>query len=77
MATFYDTDIDLELIQNKRIAIVGFGAQGRSHALNLQDADMDAPLIVCCYHGNSSQPASQYFVEQGFDHRLYLSLSYC
>lgn len=33
----------------------------------LQDADPDAPLIVCCYHGNSSQPASQYFIEQGFD----------
>jgi len=33
----------------------------------LQDTDMDAPLIVCCYHGHSSQQASAYFIEQGFD----------
>lgn len=33
----------------------------------IQDTDPDAPLIVCCYHGHSSQQASQYFVEQGFD----------
>lgn len=29
-------------------------------------ADQQAPLIVCCYHGNSSQGAAQYFCEQGF-----------
>lgn len=30
------------------------------------DADREQPLIVCCYHGNSSQPAAAYFAEQGF-----------
>ena len=30
-------------------------------------ADMDQPLLVCCYHGNSSQSAAAYFAEQGFD----------
>ena len=29
-------------------------------------ADLDAPLIVCCYHGNSSQGAAAYLVGQGF-----------
>lgn len=29
-------------------------------------ADQQAPLIVYCYHGNSSQGAAQYFCEQGF-----------
>ncbi|MBY4676067.1 thiosulfate sulfurtransferase GlpE [Marinobacterium arenosum] len=33
----------------------------------LTDADMDRPLIVCCYHGISSQPAAAYLVEQGFE----------
>ncbi len=33
----------------------------------IQAADMDAPLIVCCYHGNMSQSAAAYFAEQGFD----------
>ncbi len=29
-------------------------------------ADLDAPLIVACYHGNSSQGAAAYLVGQGF-----------
>lgn len=26
----------------------------------------DQPIVVCCYHGNSSQGAAQYLAEQGF-----------
>jgi thiosulfate sulfurtransferase len=29
-------------------------------------ADLDHPLIVTCYHGNSSQSAAAYLVSQGF-----------
>lgn len=29
-------------------------------------ADKMSPLIVCCYHGISSQSAAQFFIEQGF-----------
>lgn len=29
-------------------------------------ADLDAPVIVACYHGNSSQSAAAYLVGQGF-----------
>ena len=29
-------------------------------------ADFNRPLVVCCYHGNSSQGAAQYLAEQGF-----------
>lgn len=29
-------------------------------------ADLDQPLIVTCYHGNSSQSAAAYLVSQGF-----------
>lgn len=29
-------------------------------------ADKTAPLLVCCYHGISSQNAAQFFAEQGF-----------
>lgn len=32
----------------------------------MQDADLDIPLIVCCYHGNSSQSAAQFFIEKDF-----------
>jgi len=46
MTTFYDADINQSLIKDKRIAIIGFGAQGRSHALNLRDADMDIVVAL-------------------------------
>lgn len=32
----------------------------------IQNTDKDTPLVVCCYHGISSQGAAAYFSEQGF-----------
>lgn len=32
----------------------------------LKEADRAQPLLVYCYHGNSSQTAAQFFAEQGF-----------
>lgn len=32
----------------------------------IQESDKDKPLVVVCYHGNSSQPAAQYFAANGF-----------
>ena len=29
--------------------------------------DLDKPIVVCCFHGNSSQSAAQYLCEQGFE----------
>lgn len=37
---FYDKDVDLEILKEKKIAIVGF-SQGRAQALNLRDSGMD------------------------------------
>jgi len=33
----------------------------------IAQADFDTPLLVCCYHGISSQSAGQFLLEQGFD----------
>jgi thiosulfate sulfurtransferase len=30
------------------------------------EASKDQPLVVCCYHGMSSQSAAQFLVDQGF-----------
>ena len=32
----------------------------------LRDADFDAPTVVCCYHGISSQQAAQFLISQDF-----------
>jgi thiosulfate sulfurtransferase len=33
----------------------------------IQDADPDLPVIVYCYHGNSSQSAAAFLNEKGFE----------
>jgi len=38
MRVYYDRDADLSRILDKKIAIVGYGSQGRAHALNLKDS---------------------------------------
>jgi len=35
---YYDADMSLEPLQGKTVAIVGYGNQGRAHALNLRDS---------------------------------------
>jgi thiosulfate sulfurtransferase len=32
----------------------------------LRDGDFDAPVVVCCYHGISSQQAAQFLISQDF-----------
>jgi ketol-acid reductoisomerase len=34
---YYDSDANLELIQQKRVAVIGYGSQGHAHALNMRD----------------------------------------
>ena len=38
MRVYYDRDADLNLIKGKKVLIVGYGSQGRAHALNLKDS---------------------------------------
>jgi ketol-acid reductoisomerase len=35
---YYDKDADLDLLNGKKIAVVGYGSQGHAHALNLKDS---------------------------------------
>jgi ketol-acid reductoisomerase len=38
---YYDNDADLSLLDDKKIAIIGYGSQGHAHALNLKDSGLD------------------------------------
>jgi len=60
MHIFRDEDANLELVQNKKIGIIGYGNQGRAQALNLRDSGMDVLI------GNRSDTYSQKALEDGF-----------
>ncbi|WP_084130206.1 ketol-acid reductoisomerase [Demequina sp. NBRC 110055] len=43
---FYDDDANLELIQGKKVAIVGYGSQGHAHAQNLRDSGVEVRVAL-------------------------------
>ena len=43
---YLDKDIDVELIKNKKIAIIGFGSQGYGQSMNLKDSGCDVVVGV-------------------------------
>ena len=55
---YYDADADLDLLKDRKIAVVGYGSQGHAHALNLKDSGLD--VIVGLYPGSPSwKPAEE------------------
>ena len=38
---FYDADADLSIIQNRVVAVMGYGSQGHAHSLSLRDSGVD------------------------------------
>lgn len=49
---YYEVDADLNLIQSKKVAVIGYGSQGHAHALNLKDSGVD--VRVGLYKGSKS-----------------------
>jgi ketol-acid reductoisomerase len=54
---YYDTDANLDLLNGKTIAIIGYGSQGHAHALNLKDSGLN--VIVGLYAGSKSAPKAK------------------
>mgnify|MGYP001060147821 CR=1 FL=1 len=54
---YYDKQADLTRLQDKTIAIIGFGSQGHAHALNLKDSGLN--VIVGLYEGSKSWPKAE------------------
>src|SRR5438045_839290 len=59
---YSDKDADLSVLQNKTLAVLGFGSQGHAHALNLKDSGLN--VIIGLYVGSKSIPVAR---EKGFE----------
>jgi len=53
MRVYYDRDCDINLIKDKKVAILGYGSQGHAHALNLRDSGAKN-LVVALREGSAS-----------------------
>lgn len=41
---YYDTDAYLDILRDKKIAIIGYGSQGHAHALNLKESGLNVAV---------------------------------
>ena len=57
MRVYYDQDADLNLLKAKKVAIIGYGSQGRAHALNLKDSGL-TDIAVALRPGSSTAKQS-------------------
>ena len=53
MRVYYDRDCDVNIIKDKKVAILGYGSQGHAHALNLRDSGAKN-LVVALREGSAS-----------------------
>ena len=54
---YYEQDCDINVLNGKKIAIIGYGSQGHAHAQNLRDSGCD--VIVGLRQGKSWQKATE------------------
>jgi ketol-acid reductoisomerase len=58
MKVYYENDADLGLIQNKKVAVIGYGSQGHAHALNLRESGVK-DLVVGLQNNSGSKPKAE------------------
>lgn len=62
MKIYKDNDVDLSILKEKVIAVLGYGSQGHAHALNLRDSGLE--VIVGVRKGGKSYERAK---EHGFE----------
>ena len=54
---YYDRDADLEFLNGKTVAVIGYGSQGHAHAQNLRDSGVKA--IIALLEGSKSKAKAE------------------
>jgi len=55
--TYYDQDVNWEIMHGKTVAVIGYGSQGHAHALNLKESGVN--VVVGLYEGSKSKPVAE------------------
>ncbi|WP_333591454.1 ketol-acid reductoisomerase [Brevundimonas sp.] len=58
LPVFHDRDCDLSIVRSKRVAVIGYGSQGRTHALNLRDSGV-ADIVIGLKDGSPTRAKAQ------------------
>jgi len=53
----YEKDIQTEILQEKKIAVIGYGSQGHAHSLNLRESGFD--VVIGLRPGKSQEKAEE------------------
>jgi ketol-acid reductoisomerase len=62
MDVFFDADADLALIRTRRVAVIGYGNQGRAQALNLRDSGVAVTIGL-----RDGSPSRSRAADDGFE----------
>ncbi len=54
---YYDRDADLEFLNGKTVAVIGYGSQGHAHAQNLRDSGVK--VIIALHEGSKSKAKAE------------------
>jgi len=57
MQMYSENDVDTSVLDGKRLAVLGYGSQGRAHALNLKDSGLD--VVVGLRRDGASWPKAE------------------
>ena len=55
--TYYDQDVNWEIMNGKTVAIIGYGSQGHAHALNLKESGVN--VVIGLYEGSKSKAVAE------------------
>ena len=55
--TYYDQDVNWEVMSGKTVAVIGYGSQGHAHALNLEESGVN--VIIGLYEGSKSKKVAE------------------
>ncbi|RZJ41916.1 MAG: ketol-acid reductoisomerase [Brevundimonas sp.] len=58
LPVFHDADCNLSIIRGKRVAMIGYGSQGRTHALNLRDSGV-TDIVVGLKAGSATRAKAE------------------